>query len=820
MLELRNITKDYPVGDGVVRALKGIDLKFRDTEFVSVLGQSGCGKTTLLNIIGGLDRYTSGDLLIDGVSTKVYKDVDWDAYRNLRIGFVFQSYNLISHMTILDNVAMALTLSGVSRAERNRRAREALAKVGLSEQIKKLPNQLSGGQMQRVSIARALINDPEIILADEPTGALDSATSIQVMDLLKEISKTRLIIMVTHNSELADAYSTRIVRLKDGEVIGDSDPFTPEENTEAQSKEIASAAPDKQLTVKEKKKRLKRTSMSFLTAIKLSFRNLMTKKGRTIMTAIAGSIGIIGVSLVLAISNGFTSYVTDLQTTVLSGYPIQIASSAIDTNAAMSVIAGMTANAGDKQYPDDDFVYGFDSSDMMEDIIIDNSFDQDYIDYVNEVKDKGWASSISYGYAMETTVVGPTIDADGNTVYQQVNVKKGMLDGILGGNLGGQKTPSIGWYQMVGGKEFILSQYDMIAGTKFPSSANEVVLVVDTYNSVSVEVLMGLGFDPDECDQVSFDDIIGRKLTVVDNNALYKKLDTPNGKKQFNKQSGSDFYRKCCEEGGDGTTQLEVVAVLRLKPDVMLGLLYQGINYTPELTEYLLDVNGASPVVAAQAADTEYNVVTGGRIALSGSTHKEIMQQLGGDRTPDSMNIYPLDFENKEYILDYLDAWNDTHTGGEVQYTDMSATATDMMNEIIRIISIVLVCFAAISLVVSSVMIGIITYVSVVERTKEIGILRSLGARKRDIYNVFNAESFIVGLFAGVIGILVTYILQPIVNVIIQNLANMGSLTLCVFNPLHALLMIVISFCLTVIAGLVPSSVAAKRDPVVALRSE
>ena len=820
MLELRNITKDYPVGDGVVRALKGIDLKFRDTEFVSILGQSGCGKTTLLNIIGGLDRYTSGDLLIDGVSTKVYKDVDWDAYRNLRIGFVFQSYNLISHMTILDNVAMALTLSGVSRAERNRRAREALAKVGLSEQIKKLPNQLSGGQMQRVSIARALINDPEIILADEPTGALDSATSIQVMDLLKEISKTRLIIMVTHNSELADRYSTRIVRLKDGEVIGDSDPFTPEENTEAQSKEIASAAPDKQLTVKEKKKRLKRTSMSFLTAIKLSFRNLMTKKGRTIMTAIAGSIGIIGVSLVLAISNGFTSYVTDLQTTVLSGYPIQIASSAIDTNAAMSVIAGMTADAGDKQYPDDDFVYGFDSSEMLEDIIIDNSFDQDYIDYVEEVTEKGWASSISYGYAMETAVVGPTIDSSGNTVYQQVNVKKSMLDGILGGSLGGQKTPSIGWYQMVGGKEFILSQYDMIAGTKFPSSANEVVLVVDTYNSVSVEVLMGLGFDPDECDQVSFDDIIGRKLTVVDNNALYKKLDTPSGNKQFSKQSGSDFYLSCCEEGGDGTTQLEVVAVLRLKPDVMLGLLYQGINYTPELTEHLLDVNGASPVVTAQAADTEYNVVTGERIASSGSTHKEIMQQLGGDRTPDSMNIYPVDFENKEYILDHLDAWNNKHIGNEVQYTDMSATATDMMNEIIRIISIVLVCFAAISLVVSSVMIGIITYVSVVERTKEIGILRSLGARKRDIYNVFNAESFIVGLFAGVIGIIVTYILQPIVNLIIQNLANMGSLTLCVFNPLHALLMIVISFCLTVIAGLVPSSVAAKRDPVVALRSE
>ena len=820
MLELRNITKDYPVGDGVVRALKGIDLKFRDTEFVSILGQSGCGKTTLLNIIGGLDRYTSGDLLIDGVSTKVYKDVDWDAYRNLRIGFVFQSYNLISHMTILDNVAMALTLSGVSRAERNRRAREALAKVGLSEQIKKLPNQLSGGQMQRVSIARALINDPEIILADEPTGALDSVTSVQVMDLLKEISKTRLIIMVTHNSELADRYSTRIVRLKDGEVIGDSDPFTPEENTEAQTKELAASEGEKQLTVKEKKKKLKRTSMSFLTAIKLSFRNLMTKKGRTIMTAIAGSIGIIGVSLVLAISNGFTSYVTNLQTTVLSGYPIQIASSAFDTNAAMSIISGMTGDAGDKQYPEDDFVYGFDSSEMLDEIIIDNSFDQDYIDYVAEVTEKGWASSISYGYAMEMTVVGPTVDSSGNTVYQQVNVKKNMLDGILGGNFEVQKIPSIGWYQMVGGEEFIMSQYDMIAGTRFPSSANEVVLVVDTYNSVSVEVLMGLGFAPEECEKVKFDDIIGRELTVVDNNALYTQLETPRDHKQFAKQSGSDFFRKCYEEGGKGTTRLEVVAVLRLKEDVLLGLLNQGINYTPELTELLLDVNEASPVVAAQGADTEYNVVTGNRIATSGSTHKEIMQKIGGDRTPDSMNIYPVDFENKELIIAHLDNWNKIHQGNEVQYTDMSATATDMMNEIIRIISIVLICFAAISLVVSSVMIGIITYVSVVERTKEIGILRSLGARKRDIYNVFNAESFIVGLFAGVIGIIVTYILQPIVNVIIQNLANMGSLTLCVFNPLHALLMIVISFCLTVIAGLVPSSVAAKRDPVVALRSE
>lgn len=818
MLELRDITKNYPVGDGVVRALKGINLKFRDTEFVSVLGQSGCGKTTLLNIIGGLDRYTTGDLLIDGVSTKVYKDVDWDAYRNLRIGFVFQSYNLISHMTILDNVAMALTLSGVSRAERNRRAREALAKVGLSEQVKKLPNQLSGGQMQRVSIARALINDPEIILADEPTGALDSATSIQVMDILKEISATRLIIMVTHNSELADKYSTRIVRLKDGEVIDDTDPFDGETGDAA----AADKAPVPQLTEKEKKKKLKRTSMSFFTAIKLSFRNLMTKKGRTVMTAIAGSIGIIGVSLVLAISNGFTSYVNDLQKTVLSGYPIQIADSAIDTNALMSVIAGMTSDSGDDRYPDDEFIYGFDSSDMLTDILIDNSFGQDYIDYVSEVEDKGWASSISYGYGMDIVVAGPTVDENGETVYKQVNPKSNMLANI-GGGMGSltQKTPSIGWSQMVGDEDFILSQYDMIAGEKFPSSPNEVVLVVDSYNTVNIEVLMGLGFSEEECEKVSFDDIIGRKLTVIDNSLMYEKIaDSGNHTYQKHGDDDEEFFRTCCTEGGEGTIQLEVVSVLRLKEDVMLGLLDQGINYTAELTELLLDVNAGTDVVEAQLANSEYDITTGKRFATAGYTQKELLQKLGGDRTPNSMNIYPVDFENKQLILDWLDEWNFKNPGSEVQYTDMSATATSMMNEIIDIISIVLICFAAISLVVSSVMIGIITYVSVVERTKEIGILRSLGARKRDIYNVFNAESFIVGLFAGVIGVLVTYILQPIVNLLIQNLANMGNLTLCVFNPLHALMMIVISFCLTLVAGLVPSSVAAKRDPVVALRSE
>lgn len=822
MLELNAITKDYPVGEGKVRALKGIDLKFRDTEFVSILGQSGCGKTTLLNIIGGLDRYTSGDLIIDGISTKVYKDVDWDAYRNLRIGFVFQSYNLISHMTILDNVAMALTLSGVGRAERNRRAREALAKVGLAEQVKKLPNQLSGGQMQRVSIARALINDPEIILADEPTGALDSATSVQVMELLKEISKTKLIVMVTHNAELAEQYSTRIVRLKDGEVIGDSDPY---DGSDAAAKE-----PD--LTEKEKKKKLKKTSMSFATAIKLSFSNLMTKKGRTIMTSIAGSIGIIGVSLVLAISNGFTSYVTRLQTDVLSGYPIQIASGAIDTNAFLSMITGATGGGNRQEFPDEDVIYGYDSTDLVSNFLIENDFGEDYINYVSEVENKGWASGIAYGYGMDMTVVGEVAVGNVGREYVRVNpVTEGLdfsdllsntpdFSGLL------SNKPDVGWYQLVGGEEFIMSQYDMIAGDKFPTEPGEAVLVVDRYNQANYEVLLGLGFSVNECRQVGFDDVIGKRLTVADNSLVY----SDNGDGTFTKNESNDFYRNCYENGGEGTIDVEIVAVLRLKEDVMLGVLNQGVNYTPALTEYMLERNASAPVTLAQAENTDTNITTGEAFDQTNThkafmfdrpnTHKAFMQELGGDTTPVSMNIYPVDFENKQNIIEYLDAWNDEHPDEEVIYTDMSETATSMMNEIIRIISIVLICFAAISLVVSSVMIGIITYVSVVERTKEIGVLRSLGARKTDIYNVFNAESFIVGLFAGIIGVVITYILQEPINLIIRSLANMNGLNLCSFNPLHALLMVVISFCLTLIAGLVPSSVAAKKDPVVALRTE
>ena len=803
MLRLDGITKDYKAGDGVVHALKGINLEFRRTEFVSILGHSGCGKTTMLNIIGGLDRYTDGDMSIDGVSTKKYKDVDWDTYRNIRIGFVFQNYNLIQHLTILDNVAMAMTLSGVGLAERKRRAEEALRTVGLEEQTKKLPNQLSGGQMQRVSIARAIVNNPEIILADEPTGALDSATSEQVMELLKEISRTRLVIMVTHNRELAEKYSTRIVSVKDGEIVGDTMPYDgkDDEITAEKSEEFNA-------TAKEKKKKLKKSSMSYSTAIKLSFKNLMTKKGRTLMTSIAGSIGIIGVCLVLAISNGFSNYVNDLQQTVLAGYPVQIAQETFDTNVLLNMFMGGTSGSDKKvQYPDTDTIYQYNPSEMITSAVIENDFGQDYIDYVNEVKEKGWASSITYSYGMKTTVVGKTVNTVGRVSYDKVNSSGGM-------DFSGLITPkaNIGWREIIGDEEFILSQYDLVAGS-FPQNKNQVILVVDTFNQSNVSVLLGLGFSTKQ-KQVTFDEIVGTKLRVVANDDLYVEGDDG----YFAEKDTSSEYEELFNAPVSETNlEIEVVGVLRPKEGVQLALLSSGINYTSELTQYLLDINSKSRVVEAQAANTETDVTTGLPFTEK-DTYRKAMQKLGGDDTPTGMNVYPRDFEGKEQIIAHLDAWNSDNPSSKVIYVDMSEMATSMLNEIIRIISIVLVCFAAISLVVSSVMIGIITYVSVVERTKEIGILRSLGARKVDISNVFNAETFIIGLLAGVIGVIVTYILSIPINLIIYNLVEIG--TLCVLSPWHALLMIVVSFALTLIAGLVPSSVAAKKDPVEALRTE
>ena len=802
MLKLEGITKDYKSGDGVVHALKGINLEFRRTEFVSILGHSGCGKTTMLNIIGGLDRYTDGDMSIDGVSTKKYKDVDWDTYRNIRIGFVFQSYNLIQHLTILDNVAMAMTLSGVGLAERKRRAEEALRIVGLEGQMKKLPNQLSGGQMQRVSIARAIVNNPEIILADEPTGALDSATSVQIMELLKEISRTKLVIMVTHNRELAEQYSTRIVSVKDGEIVGDTMPYDGSDESSTEKKV------EFEVTDKEKKKKLKKSSMSYSTAIKLSFKNLMTKKGRTLMTSIAGSIGIIGVCLVLAISNGFSNYVNELQQTVLAGYPVQIAQETFDTNVLLNMFMGGTSGSdGRTQYPDKDTVIQYNPSEMISSAVIENDFGQDYIDYVNKVKENGWASSVTYSYGMDTTVIGKTVNVLGAENYEKVNPSGGFdMSGLI------VPKADIGWSEMIGDEEFIRSQYDLVAGT-FPQNKNQVILVVDSYNQANVSVLLGLGFRSSQ-KEVSFDDIVGTKLRVVANDDLY--VEGENG--LFAEKTDSAALKELyLAPESETNLEIEVVGVLRPKEGTQLALLSTGINYTSELTQYLLDVNSKSRIVEAQSANTSTDVTTGMPFTEK-DTYRKAMQKIGGDSTPTGMNIYPKDFSGKEKIIAYLDQWNADNPDSEVVYVDMSEMAASMLNEIIRIISIVLVCFAAISLVVSSVMIGIITYVSVVERTKEIGILRSLGARKIDISNVFNAETFIIGLLAGVIGVIVTYILSMPINLIIYNLVEIG--TLCMLSPWHALIMIVVSFVLTLVAGLVPSSVAAKKDPVEALRTE
>ena len=802
MLKLEGITKDYKSGDGVVHALKGINLEFRRTEFVSILGHSGCGKTTMLNIIGGLDRYTDGDMSIDGVSTKKYKDVDWDTYRNIRIGFVFQSYNLIQHLTILDNVAMAMTLSGVGLAERKRRAEEALRIVGLEGQMKKLPNQLSGGQMQRVSIARAIVNNPEIILADEPTGALDSATSVQIMELLKEISRTKLVIMVTHNRELAEQYSTRIVSVKDGEIVGDTMPYDGSDESSTEKKV------EFEVTDKEKKKKLKKSSMSYSTAIKLSFKNLMTKKGRTLMTSIAGSIGIIGVCLVLAISNGFSNYVNELQQTVLAGYPVQIAQETFDTNVLLNMFMGGTSGSdGRTQYPDKDTVIQYNPSEMISSAVIENDFGQDYIDYVNKVKEKGWASSVTYSYGMDMTVIGKTVNVLGAENYEKVNPSGGFdMSGLI------VPKADIGWSEMIGDEEFIRSQYDLVAGT-FPQNKNQVILVVDSYNQANVSVLLGLGFRSSQ-KEVSFDDIVGTKLRVVANDDLYVEGENGLFAEKTDNAALKELY---LAPESETNLEIEVVGVLRPKEGTQLALLSTGINYTSELTQYLLDVNSKSRIVEAQSANTSTDVTTGMPFTEK-DTYRKAMQKIGGDSTPTGMNIYPKDFSGKEKIIAYLDQWNADNPDSEVVYVDMSEMAAGMLNEIIRIISIVLVCFAAISLVVSSVMIGIITYVSVVERTKEIGILRSLGARKIDISNVFNAETFIIGLLAGVIGVIVTYILSIPINLIIYNLVEIG--TLCMLSPWHALIMIVVSFVLTLVAGLVPSSVAAKKDPVEALRTE
>ena len=853
MLQLKEIVKDYGEKDNVVHALKGVSLNFRDNEFVSILGQSGCGKTTMLNIVGGLDRYTSGDLVIDGISTKKFQDVDWDAYRNVRIGFIFQSYNLINHIDILSNVEMSLTLSGVSAAERKERALKALEAVGLKDQVKKRPNQLSGGQMQRVSIARALINNPNIILADEPTGALDSATSVQIMEILKDIAKDRLVIMVTHNPELAEQYSTRIVRLSDGEVVSDSNPFDVNESVEKVETSTQNLNTSEQLTKKdlrrinrEKKKKLAKTSMNFLTALKLSFTNLMTKKARTILTAVAGSIGIIGLSLVLAISNGFSSYVKDMEQDMLAGYPISIEKRSVDYESVMNMFSqgsmgGSDSSASDaEKYPTTGKVEPANTVDRLVDmmsIIQNNTLSSDYVDHLNKM-DSNLYGSIFYKYNMRLNIVGkPNIKyfkTFKETVSRMAPDYASMIysgdDGEYQNIIG--MTSMISFNEITGDEKFITSQYDCLYG-EYPKSKNDLILIVDETNKIGDFTLAALGVNIKAGDSYTFEELLdivnANPLKVYANNEYYNDIST-SGRTLFEENDATELYSSSTEN-----VELRFVGVFRKKSTVSYATMQSGVGYTQELVEYLLDKNYNSEIVEAQrnsenqyvlysldgfpgSASDSIGSMFGGGVSIT--NQETALEVLGGSKDPVAIYIYPKDFESKDGIIKWLDKWNKEHKEAEqVKYNDMAAIIASTLSQMIRIITIALAAFSSVSLIVSSFMIGIITYVSVVERTKEIGILRALGARKMDVSRVFNAETLIIGFIAGLIGVIVTYILSIPINLIINWKAGMV-LNLCSLNPLVALAMVVLSMFLTLIAGLIPSRIAAKRDPVEALRSE
>lgn len=833
MLKLIDIKKNYPIGDQTVSALKGVDIEFRSNEFVSVLGPSGCGKTTLLNIIGGLDQYSSGDLIINGKSTKDFKAADWDAYRNHRIGFVFQSYNLIPHLTVLGNVELALTISGVSAEERKSRAKAALEKVGLSEHLGKHPNQLSGGQMQRVAIARAIVNNPEILLADEPTGALDTTTSVQIMDIIKEIAKERLVIMVTHNPELASKYSSRIIKLLDGSITDDSNPYRSadkEQITQSAEKEKTPPTADtdgksaggvrgkaQSKTVREK------TSMSFLTALSLSFRNLLTKKVRTVITAIAGSIGIIGIALVLSISNGFNNYIQKMQADTLSSYPLTITTSATDYTALMTSMMGGNHNNGTK-FPTDDKVYVNNILEEMKKASIKNTITPEYIDYIqnpaNIDPNLYYDIKLGYGLTLENyffasrTATREELEEYFGTLPPNIPIPDEITI-RYSINAGGNAGSII--QEMSTNTDFINMQYDVLKG-KLPTEKNEILLVVDEYNRLTdlTLSLLGLKTEGDNVTEYDFDEIMKTKFYIYTNQQIYTK-----------NSSGLFSQNTVLPDIGTDTSALElkITGIVRINDKTSIGSLSTGIAYTQALTNYVLEQNRTSDVVSWMKANVGKSPLTGTVFdpqddKKNTEAYDQLFYSVGGSETATEISIYAKDFNAKESIKKALDAYN---TGKDDQskiiYSDVMAVMVSSLTTMVNAISYVLVAFTAISLVVSGVMIGIITYVSVVERTKEIGVLRSIGARKKDISRVFNAETFLIGLTSGLIGVIVAIILNfpinLIINALVEGVGNIASL-----NIIHALILVAISILLTLISGFIPSKIAAKKDPVIALRTE
>ncbi len=895
MLELNDIKKDYVSGSTTVSALKGINLRFRDCEFVSILGQSGCGKTTMLNIIGGLDKYTSGDLKINGVSTKNYKDRDWDFYRNNSIGFVFQSYNLIPHQTVLSNVELALTLSGVSKAERKKRAIEALEKVGLGEQIHKKPNQMSGGQMQRVAIARALVNNPDILLADEPTGALDTETSVQIMELLKEISKDRLIIMVTHNPELAKDYSTRIVRLLDGVITDDSNPYSLEDmEADIRAKEDAKVKASEKKTKKSGKKQ--KTSMSFFTALSLSFNNLMTKKTRTILTAFAGSIGIIGIAMILSISNGIQLYIDRVQRDTLSSYPITLQAESIDIS---SMVSSMTGNSDSEEHEDKTKIY---SNDIMGDMIntmvkeVKSNNLSEFKKYIeNGGSDiKSYVSDIQYSYDVPLNIYMK----DTSNGVEQLNPST-MFDSIYGegatstssamsSGMGmGMFSNSSVWNQLLGNQQVLDEQYDVLAG-HWPENYNEVVLVADKNNEVDDYTLYSLGLkDPEEVRTLfkkmmvgesyetekdtsyTFDEILDTEFKLVMPTDMYKYNDVTGTWDDYSKD---DKYMTNVVNNG---TDIKVCGIIRPNDDAVSTSLSSGIGYTAKLTEYIIEQVKNSEIAKAQLADTSVDVFTGVpfdndrnteitmddvnaymatlspeesaqmQAMTSGMSDDQILQLFSASLkarttdatldsnksklgitdldTPSQIDIYATDFDSKEKVQNIIKDYNklqqdDGKEENVINYTDYVGIMMSSVSTIINAISYVLIAFVAISLIVSSIMIGIITYISVLERTKEIGVLRSIGASKKDVSRIFNAETLIEGFVSGALGIVVTLLLCIPANALIKHLTDISNVAQ--LPVAGGVILIIISMFLTFIAGLIPAKLAAKKDPVVALRSE
>lgn len=986
MLEIRNIVKNYETGSETVHALKGVSIAFRESELVSILGQSGCGKTTLLNIIGGLDQYTSGDLIINGQSTKQYKSADWDIYRNHSVGFIFQSYNLIPHQSVLSNVELALTLSGVSKAERRRRAKEALEKVGLGNQLNKRPNQMSGGQMQRVAIARALVNDPDILLADEPTGALDSETSIQIMELVKEIAKDRLVIMVTHNPELAEKYSTRIVKLLDGQIVGDSDPFDP-------AKEPAHSEVRKSEVTKGQK-----TSMSFLTALSLSKNNLMTKKGRTFLTSFAGSIGIIGIALILSLSNGVQEYINSVERSTLASFPVSIQHETVDYTSLMTSMMNVRDNAEENRDPDRIYTNDI-STEMMKTMLSEMQTNNlaEFKEYLESDPDGISASieEIQYSYDSNLYIYGHSADGD----IMQINpstVMSAMMGQSMADNvsqmtntysslMGSSSMSSYDAFRELLSTDMLKTEYEVLAG-RLPEAYNEVVVLVTDRNELSdvtlytlglrdqgelegmmSSVMVGESFDLDTGDlSFSYDDLMGMEFSMLTAPEFYQKNDDGTW---TDMRSDSEFMEQAAENG----LKLKVVGILKPDADSLISSTNSGgIGYTHALTEYMIDKTNSSELVKAQKENPDVDVFTGiefpkadeeeeqpmsqseamemltgmlteeqrtklnegimaalteeqqaqiqsammgmvsdeqmnsimmgvltpeqltqlqsgadvnslltdaqkaqmsAQIAasLTAEQNAELSAMMNGmvdptkmytifmkvlttdqlrqlmdmtkepettDATydgnlkllgvaelsePSSMKIYATDFESKEKITQLIEKYNDSKIADDnqadvINYTDYVGLMMSSVSDIINAISYILIAFVAISLIVSSIMIGIITYISVLERTKEIGILRAMGASKRDISNVFNAETLIVGFSAGVIGIAVTVLLNIPINIIIENITGIANVALLPWQG--GVILVVISMLLTLIAGLVPAGVAAKKDPVEALRTE